>query len=227
MHDPLKTPGDPDAVRAFYDEFSVSRMTGYLRKPNLRIERAIERILPFVSSDSTVLEIGCGIGLVTERIAEVAVDGAVWACDISETNIQQASERVTAPNVYFRRGDVLRDFDALRAWIPRPPQLVVMVDVIEHLALAHHAALLWNLATLVRRDAAVILTFPSPQYQRHLREASPDKLQIVDEMVELEPLLSIATANGFHLKHFSLEDVWLRNQYVHCVLVTSLPLDRV
>jgi trans-aconitate 2-methyltransferase len=222
----LRTAGS-EAVREFYDEFSVSRMQRYLQKGNLRIERAIKRILPFVASDSTVLEIGCGIGLVTERLAQAVPAGAVWSYDISEKNIQQARERVHASNVNFRRGDILHDFDDVRAWIPVPVQLVVMVDVIEHLPLATHSALLHNLGTIMRTDGSVILTFPSPDYQRHLRETSPQKLQIIDEIVELEHVLSIATRNGFRIRHFSLEDVWLRNQYVHCVLARSLSLDRV
>src|SRR5688572_19205392 len=91
-------PVSPDAVQAFYDEFSVSRMQRYLQKGNLRIHRAIKRILPLIASDSQILEIGCGIGLVTERLAEAAPRGTIWGYDISEKSIQQAKERVQAPN---------------------------------------------------------------------------------------------------------------------------------
>ena len=216
-----------DAVRAFYDEFAVSRMQRYTQKGNLRIEKAIKRILPLVAHDSTVLEIGCGIGLVTERIAAAAPGGTVWSYDISEVNIRQAQERVDAANVHFRRGDVLHDFDDMRQWIAAPLDLVVMVDVIEHLPLSRHSTLLGNLATILRPDGRVLLTYPSPEYQRHLYTSSPEKLQIVDEIIELEHLLSIATANGFRIKHFSVEDVWQRNQYVHCLLARSLALGEV
>ena len=58
----------PESIRAFYDEFSDSRMQPYLHEKNFRIEKAIDRILPFVEIENTVLEIGCGLGLVTERV---------------------------------------------------------------------------------------------------------------------------------------------------------------
>src|SRR5437773_924217 len=110
MHDEkIKRPApvDSESVRAFYDEFADSRMLQYLSEENPRIEKAIARILPYVGMNSIVLEIGCGIGLVTERIAAKATKGSIWACDISERNISYARQRVRLPNVQFRRYDAL------------------------------------------------------------------------------------------------------------------------
>ncbi len=213
-----------ERVRSFYDEFSASRMQRYLYEKNDRIEKAIARILPLVATDTAVLEIGCGIGLVVERIAGTARNGSIWACDISERCIQHARERVKASYVHFRSVDVLRSFDELRTWISKSIQLVIMVDVIEHFPLEVHSSFLRNLRGIMAKDATLILTYPSPQYQLYLREKEPDELQIIDEVVELSHIQKIASENGFELKHYSLEDVWLKNQYVHCVLSTSTAL---
>jgi 2-polyprenyl-3-methyl-5-hydroxy-6-metoxy-1,4-benzoquinol methylase len=217
---------DPDAdlVRAFYDGFADSRMSEYLQQPNLRIEKAIARIMPMVTADAKVLEIGCGIGLVTEHIASAVTNGSVWACDISGRNIAYAQKRVQAPNAHFRRIDILREFHELRTWIAKPLQLVIMVDVLEHLPLEQHSQLLGNLRGVMDQDSTLVLTFPSAQYQNHLRQSNPGELQIIDEVIELSYILDIARAAGFSIKHFSLEDVWLRNQYVHCLLTTSTAL---
>jgi hypothetical protein len=70
--------------------------------------------------------------------------------------------------------------------------------------------------SVMSNDATVVLTFPSPQYQRYLRAENPRDLQIIDEVIELADLLALANDTGFTLRHFSLEDVWFKNQYVHC-----------
>jgi len=214
----------PEAVRAFYDAFRDSHMIRYLEEPNLRIEKAIARILAYVSKDSTVFEIGCGIGLVAERVAGANPKGLVFACDVSEKNVELARHRVKVPNVSFRVGDVLRGFDELRSWLSRPVDVVAMVDVIEHLPLEEHGGLFRNLRGVMSQDSTLILTYPSPHYQHYLQENRPDELQIIDEVVELGDVLNLAAENRLALKHFSLEDVWLKNQYAHCVLRTSVAL---
>ena len=209
---------DSESVRTFYNEFTESRFLKYIGEKNPRIEKAIARIVPVVTSDSRVLEVGCGVGVVTEQIVRRAKNGSVWACDISERAIQYARQRITAPNVHFRSGDILHGFDELKSWISESVQLVVMVDVIEHLPVEEHPTLFCNLRSIMTKDSTLILTFPSPQYQHYLQEKDPHELQIIDEVVELSHILQVASETGFDIKHFSLEDVWLKNQYVHCVL---------
>jgi|GEM_PF-7049330 len=210
---------DPAAVRAFYNQFSAERSISYTRNGNLRIDKAIARILPLVREDSQVLEIGCGPGLVTEQIARVATRGFVSACDISDTAVALARERRAAGNVQFRALDVLARFEDLNAWLPKPVDLVVMVDVLEHLPVNRHEKFFRHLTGVMSSPSTAVLTFPSADYQRYLREHHPEELQIIDEIIELPHLLEVATANGFAIKHFSLEDVWLPNQYAHCVLI--------
>ena len=218
---------DADAVQAFYNDFADSRMLGYLEQSNPRIEKAIATVLPLVERDARVLDVGCGIGLATERIASAAPDGFVWACDISDRNIEIATQRSRARNVAFRVGDVMRGFAELQAWVGGPVQLVTLIDVVEHIPLEAHAELLHNLRGLMTSDATLCLTFPSPGYQRFLRRHRPGELQIVDELVEPWELGQRAREAGFHLKRLTLEDVWYTNQYVHCVLQTSPGLHRV
>jgi trans-aconitate 2-methyltransferase len=213
-----------DTVRAFYDEFMVSRMLRYRLHGNARIEKAIERILPFVTRDSHVLEVGCGIGLVTEKIARKAGGGFVFACDISKQNVWYARQTVKESNVEFRELDVLHRFPELQAWLPRLLDLVVMVDVLEHLPPEERPPLFSNLRHLLTDEATMVLTFPSPQYLDYLRRNNPGELQVIDEVIELPALLALANETGFALRHFSLEDVWLKNQYVHAVLQTSTEL---
>jgi trans-aconitate 2-methyltransferase len=213
---------ESDAVRAFYNKFSSERLVNYVKNGNLRIDKALARILPLVREDSQVLEVGCGAGLVTEQIARVAVRGFVSACDISDTAIALARDRVKAGNVQFRALDIVARFEDVKDWLPKPVDLVVMVDVLEHLPLNLHETFLRDLGSVMCSESIAVLTFPSAYYQSYLRDQHPEELQIIDEIIELRHLHQVATANGFVIKHFSLEDVWLPNQYAHCVLIRAV-----
>jgi SAM-dependent methyltransferase len=210
----------PDDVRRFYDELTDSRMLAYLERPNQRIQRAIERVLGYVDAETVALEIGCGVGLVTDAVAHVAKDGGVWACDISENAVRHARERVRAQNVRFLVCDAVHEFERLRSWLRRPVQLVMMIDVIEHIPLEEHALLLRNLCTLLDAAGTIVLTYPAPDFQRRQRERDPATLQLVDEIVELKHVERLAAANGLAVEHYSIEQIWSED-YAHCVLTAS------
>src|SRR5207244_4404689 len=95
---------------------------------------------------------------------------------------------------------------------------------IEHIPSPEHPRLFENIGRVTRPGSRLVLTYPSPQYQSYLRENIPSELQIIDEIVEIPTIVKIAAAYGFALKHYSLEDVWMENQYVHTVFQRDLKL---
>lgn len=216
-----------DDVRAFYDEFLKSKMLDYRIYGNARIDKAIERILEYIEPNSRALDVGCGIGIVPEHVSEVATDGHVWACDISDRNVWYARQTVDRPNVTFFVADVAAEIDYLHETVTDPIDVVSLVDVIEHIPIDQHGTLFEALGKICAEDAVVVLTYPSPQYQRYLMEEEPEGLQIIDQVVERDALLRAASQGGFTLKHYSLEAVWKENQYVHCVLQTDDSLSPV
>ena len=208
-------------VRAFYNGFLESRMVQYRLFGNQRIEQAARRIEPYVHEHDRVLDVGCGIGIVTERIAARARAGRVWGIDLSPRNVWYASHTVRKSNVSFFTADILTDAGQIRERTGGAFNVITLVDVIEHIPEAERAALFVRLRELSATNALLILTYPSPQYQRWLERNRPQELQIIDNIVELPTLLAEAGAAGYSLRHYSLEDVWMRNQYVHCVLQTD------
>lgn len=210
---------DAHEVKTFYDDFLESRLIDYRIHGNLRIQCALARILEYVTVDSMVIDVGCGIGIVTEAIGGVARKGKVWGCDISARNIWYAERTIEMSNVHFRQIDVLREYAELRAWIGYElVDLIVLVDVIEHLPSDEVGNVLRILGSFLKPDGRIVLTYPSPQYQQYLYDENPAELQIIDEKIELAELARLAVDAGLAIIHFSLEDVWRENQYAHCVL---------
>jgi len=145
----------------------------------------------------------------------------VWAFDISERNIWYARETVDHPNVTFFSADILEDKQRIRERLTDDIDVVALVDVIEHIPQDDHSELFEFFRSIMSDQSYVVLTYPSPQYQRHLKENDPEELQIIDQVIEREELVETAQAAEFSLRHYSLETVWKHNQYVHCVLQTD------
>lgn len=212
---------DTSEIKTFYDDFLESNMLGYRISGNPRIERATERVLDFVRPDSHVLDVGCGIGITAERVARQVEGGHVWAFDLSERNIWYARETVNESNLTFFVADVTEDERQIREQLTKPVDVVMLIDAIEHIPKEVHAELFDFFQSIMSDRAFLVLTYPSPQYQRHLKEHDPDELQIIDQVIELDEVLATARPAGFSLKRYSLETIWERNQYVHCVLQTD------
>jgi len=212
---------DVEAIRDFYDDFLTSRMVEYRLSRNLRIERAISRVLSYSRSDSRVLDIGCGIGVVAERVAKFASRGHVYACDLSERNIWYANQTIRLPNLTFKVVDAVHDLEAIQAWVGDRIDLVVLIDVLEHLPVTMHAEVFRAVREWLAEDGTVVLTFPSPAYQRFLKANDEHALQIIDEVIELPHIVAVCSDAGLFMKHYSVEDIWMKNQYVHCVFQST------
>src|SRR5262249_41429529 len=92
-------------VSAFYDDFAD-------RQTQVGINRRHRAIVAWVRRfglrpDDSVLELGCGVGTVTQLIAEELPRGSVLGVDLSPKSIARARERLAAyESVRFMEADV-------------------------------------------------------------------------------------------------------------------------
>ena len=152
-----------------------------------------------------------------------------FGCDLSTENIRIATGRRTNLHVEYRVLDVLNDFHAVREWVGGEGSLdlISLVDVIEHIPVARHPELLERVRTLLGDDGHLVLTFPTPAYQRYLRANDPGELQPIDEVVDPLDLCRLAEQEGFIVRQLYVCDVWRRNQYAHLVLGTCGGVERI
>lgn len=107
--------------------------------------------LPAVPAAGRVLEIGCGIGLLTQRLRPLLTD--VWGIDPSISSLGQAE----APDGHLIAADGLHTPFADETF-----DLVIAVCVLHHVPVDRRAAFLGEAARITRRGGLVLLCEHNP-----------------------------------------------------------------
>jgi 2-polyprenyl-3-methyl-5-hydroxy-6-metoxy-1,4-benzoquinol methylase len=195
--------GSADA-RAFYDEYIGRQTEVGINARHRSIMRWLRRF--GLRPDDRVLEIGCGVGTLTQLLAEaLGPKGSVVAVDFSSRSIEAARERLVGFNhVKLVVGDVADveldgRFDA-----------IVLPDVIEHIPLAQHSRLFERVASWVRPDGFVALHDPNPHHLEWCREHRPEVLQVIDQPIHADVLVGNAYPHGLYLDFLETYSIWVR-----------------
>ncbi len=110
----------------------------------------VSQITPYLGN--TVLEVGCGIGIFTERFAKIVEQ--VRAIDIDPNFVKEAVRRMAhLPNVTVTEGDVTKtevgdQFDS-----------VIMLDILEHIE--DDVDVLTRLRSCLKSDGRLIIKVPA------------------------------------------------------------------
>lgn len=199
-------------VSDFYDDFVE-------RQARVGVNRRHEAIVAWLRRfglrpDDRVLELGCGVGTVTQLVAEELPRGSILGVDLSPQSIARARERLDAyENVRFVAADVGT------ADIEGEYDVVLLPDVIEHIPLETHDALFGRIASWVKSDGFVLLHYPNPHHLEWFHEHHPERLQIIDQPIHADVLLANAYRHGLHLDYYERYSIWVREgDYVVAVL---------
>lgn len=213
-------------VRSYYNDFLQKRMLAYRLYGNDRIDLAARFFLENIAEDSTIVDIGCGIGIATEIMAKKASRGRVIGLDISDRNIWYATKTVSIPNTTFHCIDIIKNASRIREISGSPVDIFTLCDVMEHIPDTDRTTLLQSLAEIGSPNVKILVTIPSEFYQGWLSIDNREELQIVDNTITAQMLDGEARAAGFVLTYFRLVDVWHKVQYAHCTLQRAESLDR-
>ncbi len=206
-------------VKKFYDSFLSGRMVNYRLYGNERIEAAIQFIGNYIKPNHVVVDIGCGIGIATEAAGKRAASGRVIGADISAENIRYAAQTVKLLNISFHCLDVIGEREKLMTLLAgQKVDVFIMIDVIEHLPDSTRHDIFRTMSEIGSDDLVVLLTYPSPHYQRYLIAHEPQELQVIDNVLSVEQLAREAGQYGLELVSYALKDIWRPVQYVHCAM---------
>ena len=186
------THASKDEVKDFYNKFK-----DHQKKLGINIRhRTIFKNLrnAGLDSDSNVLEIGCGIGTVSQLILKHLKKGCFVGVDISSESIALAQKfNADFKNAEFYVND-MSDFKH-----PLIFDTVVLPDVLEHIPVEQHLNLFATIKRLTHKDSVVLINIPEPNCLNWIRRLHPEKLQIIDQSLSLQDLLNNVYPNDFEL----------------------------
>lgn len=152
---------------------------------------------------NNVLEIGCGIGITSEFIQKHIPN--VYSIDISEENINFA--KATVKNVHFRCVDFL-EFKEKNKF-----DLITLFDVIEHFSKNTHPEVFEKIKEVSSESTLIAITIPDPDYLEYIRNHHPEKLQVVDESIHFDELISLFEKINLEILKYERYGIDFRNQY--------------
>jgi 2-polyprenyl-3-methyl-5-hydroxy-6-metoxy-1,4-benzoquinol methylase len=207
-----------ETVRQFYNAFSVQVLLGDFVQLNPRQQAIKALCAAYLSPDFSALEIGCGAGILTNVLSKHAA--SVTAVDISDMNITVASEyNRNQTNITFVLQDILTDSTQIEQ--KGPYDFILFADVIEHVPIEKYRQVFTLVEKILSERGTVVLTLPTPEYQRYLKANKPEALQVVDEEVELLDILRNRTRRPIYGRY---QNIWLKNQYMHVVLSRDIKI---
>jgi SAM-dependent methyltransferase len=203
-------------VREYYDKFSGRVLIRDFHYVNLRHEAIKSLCQRFIAPGSAVLEVGCGVGIISKFLGKTA--SRVFGIDISPKNVELAREFAAASNVSFDVIDIVKQGQDLEKH--GPFDVILAADVIEHIPKDEYGGVFSRLEGLLSGSGRVVLSFPSPEIQAYMKAHQPDDVQVIDESIELTDLLGVTSLKPLY---FSYCNIFGKNDYVHVVLAADRP----
>ena len=198
-----------EAVSAFYNDY-----TNYqLREEVLLNDRHFilyEKMKDLgVKPQSSILELGCGIGVITSLMSTLVPQGSITACDISEKSIEIAKKNVIRQdNIKFIASDIQslslkgQKFD-----------FVTLFDVLEHIPEEEHEKVFSVISSFMHENSVLLVNIPHPASIDHEREHHPQNLQIIDLPLMANNVINTAYKAGMFLVSFDTYSIWHENDY--------------
>jgi trans-aconitate 2-methyltransferase len=172
-----------------------------------------------LNTNSEVLEIGCGIGTLTKLIANICINGSVTATDISDDSIEYARKFLSkCKNTEFIVSN-MSDFN-----IDKKFDIIVLADVLEHIPISYHSTLFSIINNHMNENSVLIIHIPHFKLIEYLTEYSPEKLQIIDQPISPNELISSAESNSLFLTNYKAYNLF--NKDIDYVFASFRKLDK-
>lgn len=197
-------------IRNFYDNYLEK-----LNKVNNRHKRVFRSLDGFLPKNIHVLDIGCGTGITSKHLAEGS--RKVTAIDLSPKLIDYASKQNFHDNVFYISADITKwksnyKYDA-----------ITLIDVLEHISTEFVGDLIERLGNMTHEKSVIYINTPNPYFTKWLQINTPERLQIIDNPVDVPDIIALFDNIDFIPTYFQM--YWM--QYVEYVFIKKDEFDAI
>jgi 2-polyprenyl-3-methyl-5-hydroxy-6-metoxy-1,4-benzoquinol methylase len=173
----------------FYNQYAKrQKLVGINSRHKSILRKSVELGL---RPDDHVLEVGCGIGTLTQLLIRYLKKGMLYSIDIGDENIKIANEKLG-----YLKNLKLELQDATNFYIDYKFDAIIMPDVIEHIPVAYHAQMFQNLSKMLKPHGFIYIHIPNPHYLEWLHVYKKELLQVIDQPIHLNEFIqNIAETN--------------------------------
>jgi trans-aconitate 2-methyltransferase len=198
-------------IKGYYDNFQ------FKFRHNVRHFIVINKLVKAgLKNTDSVLEIGCGNGAVTKLIAEKVTKGKVTGLDISSESIAAAKINLKSFSYVNFVASNVTDYETNDKF-----DVVVLSDVLEHIPIEYHDALFNKIHKLLNTNGFVFINIPEPKFLEWTAIHEPEKLQVVDQPLHADILITTAYKNGFYLKELSSYSIYYKMVDSQAIIFTK------
>jgi 2-polyprenyl-3-methyl-5-hydroxy-6-metoxy-1,4-benzoquinol methylase len=203
------------SIKDYYDKASIHKIRDFVFG-NDRVDAAWKTIITYVDNPGNILEIGCGIGAMCNRLNLRWPNAIIKGIDISEKSIDVAKNLFESANCKFFTS-LPEEFDNKKKF-----DLILLIDVIEHVEKSQRMELLSFIENNLSENGMLLLAFPTPYILDINRKFFPERLQPVEENVSIADLEKIAHVINKPLVLYKEIFVWERRDYAHAIFSDQL-----
>jgi len=195
----------------YYNEHVKGKIHDYLYG-NIRVKKAFKMLSRYLPKKMNhVLEIGCGIGYITYKLAKKFPKTAFVGLDISPKSIEIAQLLFRKKNLFYLAGELqpelfIQTFD-----------IIFFLDVYEHISKTDRLPFLASLNKFLSERGIIVMSFPTPCYQKYLKNFNSQALQPIDESITLADLYQFALSTNTEIVYYKQIKAWRQGDYAHAV----------
>lgn len=195
----------------FYDNFISYQIDSGINDRIYNLYKRLNKI--GISSDTNILEIGCGIGVLTYLLSRKIKKGRIVAMDISQKSVEYAKTNLTQSNLDFYSSDILEfepefsDFDR-----------ILLFDVIEHIPEENHADLFNKISRWMNNQTLLLINLPNPNYILFDQKNNPKALQETDQPIFIDKLANVLARSSLDIDYLKTYSVWVKSDYQFLII---------
>lgn len=204
----------------FYDNFIDQQVKSGI---NDRIYGLYKRLYKTgLFANSSVLEIGCGIGTLTYLLSKRITDGKIEATDISPKSIDFAKKYLKGSHLSLTATDILQ-FQPQSKRFDR----ILLFDVLEHIPLSQHQQVFQRISQWMDEESLLLINIPNPAYILYDQQNNPAALQETDQPVYISHLSAALSSSSIDILLVDTYSVWVNEDYQFIIARKRKPFKEI